>query len=724
MFRKNSKFKTSIKLILAFILVFASLPTIHAKPEIEISLSQDEISYDQSTVVSFSFSGVVDDNLSEYYIDASELGYEKKINVDPLLNEQTLSVSYDIEPGEKELEVVRISSSGSEIRRKFSLNVLDQPLAENDFSWDEAIIYFVLTDRFYNGDLTNDDPNGENYDKSHFETYHGGDFAGLIEKLDYLEELGVNTIWITPIVDNIDFNLRHGKDAQYGYHGYWAKDFTVIDEHLGDLDTFHELIDQASERGIKIMLDVVINHAGYGMKTTDQSDVKKFPTADEQAVFEGMLRLEPLGSDLVKGELSGLPDFMTEIPEVREQVIEWQRAWIDKSRTEKGNSISYFRVDTVKHVESTSLKALQNEVVKTKPDFKMIGEFFDGNIFVNGNTLDGGGMDGVLDFEFKEIARNYLRGNFSQAEKQLKNRNQQINNTRTAGQFLSSHDEHGFLKMRLGGDEGLFKIAASLQLTSKGQPVIYYGEEIGQSGVNAGNMDAGEFSENRYDFDWSRIENNDILDHYKKLLSIRNNYSKLFARGDRESIYADKNRGLSLFERSLDDDYLYVALNIKDQPTKLKIKANQEIKNLYDEVTYPVGQDSIVELELPAKDEGGTAIFLLDSKLDDLAILETSSEEPDQDKAPDEDETKDPEVGGEAPVDPADQETDKPANNDKNIDFFDTKVFQYLIVGGVILFGYYFFFVKEKKSADKKPLADDIPTIDKKTLKDIKKKKK
>ena len=140
---------------------------------------------------------------------------------------------------------------------------------DGDFDWDEAVIYFLLTDRFMNGDTTNDDPNGEQYDISHPETYHGGDLKGITKRLDYLKDLGVNTIWITPIVDNIDFNkgadfsgIPEEQRYQYGYYGYWAQDFTKLDEHLGALEDLHELIDEAHDRGMKIMVDVVINHVG------------------------------------------------------------------------------------------------------------------------------------------------------------------------------------------------------------------------------------------------------------------------------------------------------------------------------------------------------------------------------------------------------------------------------------------------------------------------------
>lgn len=503
-------------------------------------------------------------------------------------------------------------------------NISSISKADGDFDFDQAIIYFLLTDRFNNGDPSNDDPNGENYDKSHFETYHGGDFKGLIEKLDYLKELGVNTIWITPIVDNIDFNNRHGKDYQYGYHGYWAKDFTQIDEHLGNLDTFKQLIDEIHDRDMKLMVDVVINHTGYGMKETDQNPgIPNYPTDEERAVFEGMLRLEPGRGD-IEGELAGLPDFISEDADVLNQVIAWQKDWIEKARTEKGNTIDYFRVDTVKHVRVEELKEFKDQVVEIEPNFKMIGEYFDGHIFNNGKVMELGGMDSVLDFEFKNIASKYTRGNFEAAEKDLKNRNFALSKDQTTGQFLSSHDEHGFLKMKLGGDEGLFKVASTIQLTAKGQPVIYYGEEIGMSGRNAGDMDQGQFSENRYDFDWSKVENNQMLDHYKALLKVRNENTEIFTEGERNSLFADKEAGVSVFERKLGDESIIVAVNISDQAKNIFIDTSldkdTQLLDLYSGKEIKVSEDGNVILPISSKDDGGTAIIKADKNVDQVRL--------------------------------------------------------------------------------------------------------
>lgn len=127
-----------------------------------------------------------------------------------------------------------------------------------------------MTDRFYDGNTTNNDAYGTgDYNKDPATgslSYHGGDFAGLTQKLDYLSDLGVNTIWITPIVAN---EMKKGLATDlpgtlsYGYHGYWASDFTTLNKHLGTEEEFKTLLDSAHKKGMKVMVDVVLNHAGY-----------------------------------------------------------------------------------------------------------------------------------------------------------------------------------------------------------------------------------------------------------------------------------------------------------------------------------------------------------------------------------------------------------------------------------------------------------------------------
>ena len=346
------------------------------------------------------------------------------------------------------------------------------------------------------------------------------------------------------------------------------------------------------------MVDVVINHSGYGTKNTGD--------------FAGMHR-DQSGAGDIETELAGLPDFLTEDKEVRDKIINWQVDWLRKLKTDKGNTIDYFRVDTVKHVDQDTMKDFKAAALSEKPDFKMIGENFGASVSKDGGYLDPTMMDSLLDFEFKEIAKDFANGKISETEKRLVKRNEAITEERQMGQFLSSHDENGFLKVRLSDDVGKFLIASSLQMTAKGQPVIYYGEEIGQSGKKD-DFDKGRYSENRYDFDWEKINDNEILDHYKKMLNIRNAFADVFAKGTRENIYMDDE--LSVFERAYGDKKVLVGLNTSEEPKEVSFddKADGKFIDLYGNRKVKANSDKI-SVKIPSRNEGGTVVIVNETDL-------------------------------------------------------------------------------------------------------------
>jgi len=551
------------------------------------------------------------------YADLSELGGRPDFPIDPELMAATIAVRDDVEPGVKTIRVTVVDEFGNRHHADAKVTVAPRTASGPlDFGFDEARIYFILTDRFFNGDPSNDNPNGEHDDKSHPETYHGGDLKGITAKLDYLKELGINTIWMTPIVDNIDHNVGYGQPwgYQYGYHGYWAKDFTKLDEHLGELSDLHELIEEAHDRGIKIMVDVVLNHAGYGLKPGDTNThgLPNFPTDADRARFAGMIRTNP-GFDDTTMELAGLPDFITEDPAVRAQIIAWQTDWLEKARTPRGDTIDYFRVDTVKHVDGTTLRAFKNALTLKDPNFKLIGESWGDSADNVLGLLRSGQMDALLDFSFKGIALNLVNGNIDAAEAALESRNAKIDNTATVGQFLSSHDEDGFLSELVGGDEGKLKVAAALQMTVKGQPVIYYGEEIGRSGKNA-DFGRGIEGTNRSDMPWDQVETKaDLLDHYKKLLHIRGKYSGVFAKGSHAKLAGGDADGWLFFTRAYGGRTVIVGLNTAESAKTVTLdvpfEPGTEVRDEYSGAVRVVDADGRIELELPGRYDGGTVIL-------------------------------------------------------------------------------------------------------------------
>lgn len=555
--------------------------------------SQKTVDYTQNSVLKVNVSKVDDMEVSSAMADISALGGSSQFAIDPQLMAGTVAVNENVKAGTYTIPVIVKDQYENEYSTSANITVTKK--TGSDFDWQEAIIYFMVTDRFNDGNTLNN----AGVEKDNPSGYHGGDFAGVTQKLDYLKDLGINTIWITPIVDNIDDALTTevAGVTSHGYHGYWAKDFTTLDPSLGTEAELKTLISEAHSRGIKIMVDVVVNHAGYN---TD---------------FGDMIRS---GSETVTGDaqldsLSGLPDFATERPEVREKLIAWQTAWI------KNYDIDYFRVDTVKHVEDTTWKAFKNSLTEVNPEFKMIGEYAGAGYTFDGGQLGTGQMDSLLDFDFNDFGQRFVTGNISQVEKSLEERNQVIDNTATLGNFLSSHDEDGLVYKLINEngmteEEALNKMmsAATLQITAKGQPVIYYGEEIGMYGANN-----YPYQTNRYDFDWSKTtEDNKILNHYKKLLEARNTYSDVFSKGERVNLASSDEEGYLVFDRVYQGQHVIMAVNITDEAKTVTFdltkKAADEVYTNLITAGYWKGSQingTSVTITIPPTSEGGTYMF-------------------------------------------------------------------------------------------------------------------
>ena len=584
---------------------------------INADVNPERITYNENAVLSVN-ARLSQGTVREIYADLSSLGGSSGTYIDTGLNAVTIAVRDDVEPGIKEIPVTVVDDYGNYYIHTISVEVAErEPAGELDFDWDEAVIYFLLTDRFNDGDTSNNNIYGGGYGQSNPGAYYGGDFQGIIDKLDYLKDLGINTIWISPIVDNIDWGVPTDYGIPYyAYHGYWAKNFEEIEKQFGDLETLKRLIDEAHDRGIKIMVDVVLNHAGYGLKESEPiQNVPGYPTAEDRARFAGMFRTANEGGD-IRNELAGLPDFKTEEEKVRNKIIEWQVGWLNRARTDRGDTIDYFRVDTVKHVENITWKAFKNALTEIKPDFKLIGEWFGAGVNNTAGQLRSGQMDSLLDFEFKNVAANFANGRIDETYQYLKNRGNAIDNTAMLGQFLSSHDEDGFYKVRLNGDKGKMKVAAALLITSKGQPVIYYGEELGLSGVNN-----YPYYDNRYVIPWGEIDKNsemqDFYRHYKKLLNIRADYSKVFSKGISTKAAGGDAEGYLVEKRTYGDSVIYIALNTRAETARnvalpVSVPDGSVFKDEYNNVTYTANKGKIV-ISIPGNAQGGTAILVTDA---------------------------------------------------------------------------------------------------------------
>lgn len=597
-----------------------------ANVSVTASLSQYAMDYNDNNVLSVKLTakdgeGLETSEIAAITADLSELGLNREFAIDPTLMEGTISCLNTVAAGEKTIPVTVKDIYGNVYTTATNVTVTERKKSAGDFDWDEAVIYFAVTDRFFDGDASNNDAYGVgdyNTGEKGGSSYHGGDFAGLNQKLDYLKDLGVNTIWITPIVENITEDQHDNKTdtATYGYHGYWASDFTKLNKHLGTEQQFKALLDAAHSKGMKIMVDVVLNHAGYG---TEKYFNSILTDADGNSISMIRDSNNTISGDDKYDSLSDLPDFVTENKAVTDQLVTWQTEWMSKY------SIDYYRVDTVKHVETTTWAAFKNSLTKVNPDFKMIGEYSGAGYANNAGELGTGTMDALLDFDFNDFAQNFVTGNISSVENSLQKRNSAINNTAVMGSFLSSHDEDTLQyklvsESKISEEEAynLMKVAATLQITAKGQPVLYYGDEIGQGGANNWPLQT-----NRRDFDWTELEkqkadSNSIYNHYKTMLAIRNAYTDVFARGNRSTVVVSDADGYEVISRSYGNSTLYVGMNVKEAEKEVVIpvaeSAGTVLKNLYDGKTYTVSADQNVSVTIPAAKDGGTIVLTAEKK--------------------------------------------------------------------------------------------------------------
>ena len=419
-------------------------------------------------------------------------------------------------------------------------------------AWPDAVVYFVVLDRFADGNRGNN----ANVDVNAKGTFHGGDLAGLIQQLDELESLGITALWITPVVDNIDGFVTGAGFPDWAYHGYWADDFTKVDPRFGTEGELKQLVDEAHRRGIRVLLDVVYNHAGYNSRYMVDPKTKGWLRSNENGTC---------GSDDITSCVAGLPDFRTELPEVRDYLIDAHLALA------KRVGLDGFRLDTVKHVThefwQEHRRRLDSELGES---FFLLGEVWGGDAQSLDPWFEHDEMDAGFDFSFQGSALGWLqgRGRTVAFDRYLKQR-EKVRGGYLLSHFLSSHDVRGALD-QLEGDKELFRLAALLQFTSAGLPMIYYGEEVDRPG--------GDWPDNRSDMPWGsrdiapgagKPRDEALRDDYRKLIAIRKAHPAL-SRGLHTAVATAGD--LLVFSQKHEEDEVLVAVNRGAEAAELSVK--------------------------------------------------------------------------------------------------------------------------------------------------------
>lgn len=420
--------------------------------------------------------------------------------------------------------------------------------------WQDQIIYFILTDRFFNGDTSNDkiegltDQSGKLYDErivlngQPASGYNGGDIEGVRQKLQYIKDLGFTAIWMTPPV-----KCQVAESNYHGYHGYWASDFTEVDPHMGTLEQYQNFVKEAHELGLYVIQDIVVNHTGdYQQITQDITD--EMIQKNSGNISESDFYLEPNSvpfnhpeqlpwalnniNDLTYDEWknnafyhynteitdytdqtnmythqsSNLDDITTENPVVRNLLRGYFRYWIDKA------GIDGYRIDTALYVEPDFFEGFINDsnpdnmgvrtygISKGKSDFINFGEAFTSDEKIVGNyTKSSSGaerMDGMIYFPLRNAIADTISsgGKTSGISKILKNRYTQnyYSDPDRLVTFIDNHDIDRWGQTMHGNTE-LMKAAYGIIYTIPGIPSIYYGSEQGFNGECREGMFKGSY---------------------------------------------------------------------------------------------------------------------------------------------------------------------------------------------------------------------------------------
>ncbi|WNB90647.1 alpha-amylase family glycosyl hydrolase [Bacillus sp. NEB1478] len=409
------------------------------------------------------------------------------------------------------------------------LSVQNKAFAEKkeERTWKDENIYFIMIDRFNNGDKENDfeaDPNDPT-------AYQGGDFKGIMDKLDYLKSLGVTAIWMTPVV----------KNEPKGYHGYWTEDFFETEEHFGTKEELKQLVKESHDRGIKIILDFVVNHTGYNHPwLQDPSKKNWFHPELEITNWDDQKNVE-------NGWLAGLPDLNTENPATRKYLLDAAQYWI------KETDIDGYRLDTVKHVPKDFWKEFSRKVQETKPDFYLIGEVWhnDPRYIAEYNKA---GIQSFVDYPlFNEMVKAFRESGQSLSELQsVWERNKYYyNDPYTLGNFIDNHDNIRFVRealLKQENPEKRLKLALTYLYTAPGIPILYQGTEH--------MMDGAQDPDNRKMTDFN--QNKNIETFTASLANLRQKYTAL-RRGDQKMIVDDG--AIAVFKRKYKNETIYVVYN-------------------------------------------------------------------------------------------------------------------------------------------------------------------
>ncbi len=448
----------------------------------------------------------------------------------------------------------------------------------------DDVIYFVATDRFANGDPDND----FDVDVTNPQAWHGGDFAGIIERIPYLQQLGITALWITPVYKQREEQF-YGRHA---YHGYWPLDFESVDPHLyspkpgipaGSKRYLKDFVDQMHAAGIKVILDMVVNHTGYdhpGLTNGPGTPIKAHWFTPDRSIDE-------VGD--VGGWLAGLPDLDQNNPEVADYFVNNILDWIEET------GIDCIRMDTVKHIEDVFWHYYANVIKGKHPNVTIVGEVLHNDQAHVASFQRNFCLDSLFDFPLQNELWNIFLygGSFTRLSSPFStpqfpgsgilDKDVAYVNHNTLVTLLDNHDLEGrFLTKALdagGGNRGwaleTTKLAYTTLFALRGIPQVYYGTELA--------LEGGLDPDNRRDMPWDRLGDNglepdehhheahELYHHLHQLIALRKS-SQSLRYGSQITLHVEDR--LFVFLREYRNEWMICAVHLGDGDMEDSVEIN------------------------------------------------------------------------------------------------------------------------------------------------------
>jgi cyclomaltodextrinase len=403
---------------------------------------------------------------------------------------------------------------------------------------DEAIVYQIFPDRFCNGNEKND-PDGVRPwgEKPKWDTFFGGDLEGIIEKLPYLQELGVNLIYMTPIFKSPST------------HKYDTSDYLTIDPMFGDLATLKRLVSEAHKRGMRVMLDAVFNHCGsqfpYFQDVVEKGEKSRYK--DWFHLHSFPVDTEKVNYETFATKVASMPKLRTENPEVREYLLHVAEYWIQEV------GIDGWRLDVSNEIDHAFWREFRRVVRKANSQALIIGEVWHDST----PWLLGDQWDGVMNYLFRDAVVEFFAKRTLDAERfdnRLTNTRMRYKEQANRAMFnlLGSHDTHRFLTLCEERVERM-RLAVMFQMTYVGIPEVYYGDEVGMLGENDPDC--------RRCMIWEEAkQNRELFDLHRKLIALRKKH-KALQTGTYRTVRADALYNVYGYVRENAEESVYVVLN-------------------------------------------------------------------------------------------------------------------------------------------------------------------